>query len=936
VRAVGLASLALVCLVAPCVVAACDEHFPTPPPGGAPVSTGAPAIIEPAARKNASSSPIVFDPDPARCGAMGGVWTANGDLGTISLVDLDERVVRATIPLQQANCLASSSACDVRSIALSPDGAMLAAVDRTASTVSLVDPDRPTLQQTIHVGTHPRACVWDAANPRWLYVALEDDGAVAIVDRVLARVVYTIPVGRLPSGLAVSSSRRELYVPHRIDGVLTIVDLHERTVAADVPLADEPFSDAKKPNGKPFGFESLALTIDGGRAWLPHELLAPTHPFVFNETLFPAISVVDTLQRVEVQTNPNFAPVIDGRKNLFGGINLIGTDGQPEVFSQPCALVMHPNGLIGWGLACASEDLLVFDVNEGIATDTIRNLPGDHPVGLALDDTGQRLFVLSDQSHTLLTIDTATGSLVQHSRVYGEPISLLPAGDNDPVDPDLREGLKLFFRANSAKGAFATTGDGWISCGGCHLDGFESTNARFFEALVPSDPAKDAQIGHVGIAEFFSTEPVGAPAGTHDFLVALLEQGGLAPDRTGRVRTGEIDPNSTNLPAEALQMARGLARVVARDLPRQPTWLQASGVPNPVWDGEYCGGCHEAEYMAWRSSVHAHAASDAMFRFCLSKEQPLQGFCQGCHDPVSARLAAQNAAGAAAAGTGVTCLGCHDVEREIRAGGNGDLVSVAHADWGPSDDHKARALAALDRLRQPEFCGGCHQQFVPGVGLTSIATLDEYRASSYPGTSRCIDCHMQKTNGVADHRFPGGNVYLGETIGDDALVKAQQKNLSGAVQLDAKRVEGGVEVIVTNRGSGHSFPTGVTDIREPWVEVQELDASGAVLVRYGAPGEDGLLAADAARLGTDLASAEGALLYDHQLSKATRVPFELRVPPGGAQALFVAVPSAVPAASLQAVLYYRNVRTTYYRDATGDATGHAPDVVVASTRVEVP
>jgi predicted CXXCH cytochrome family protein len=321
-----------------------------------------------------------------------------------------------------------------------------------------------------------------------------------------------------------------------------------------------------------------------------------------------------------------------------------------------------------------------------------------------------------------------------------------------------------------------------------------------------------------------------------------------------------------------------------------------------------------------------------MFRFCLGKEQPLQGFCQGCHDPTSARLAP----GAVAVATGVTCLGCHDVEQQLRAGGNGDLVSVAHADWGPSEDHKARALAALDELREPEFCGGCHQQFVPGSGLMSIATLDEYHASSYEGKSRCVDCHMPKTNGVADHRFPGGNVFLGEAIGDLALVEAQRNNLSKTIQLDAQRVAGGVQVVVTNRGAGHSFPTGVTDIREPWVEVQELDGSGAVVQRYGAPGEDGLLPADAARLGTDIASADGGVLFDHTLSQATRVPFDLRVPAGGAQALFVAVPPGVPAASLQAVLYYRNVRTAYYRDATQDASGHAPDVVVATTRVQAP
>ena len=376
---------------------ACDEHFPTPPqPDAAPVPVSAsPAgIVSPAQRKNASSSRIAFDP------VRGGVWTANGDIGTVSYLDVDHR--------NSLNEIAVGS--DITSVALSPDAAWVAAVDRNGASVTLLDAEASSQpggsrspRSTIHVGGHPRACVWDAANPRWLYVTVEDDDTVAVVDRFLNQVAAVVPVGRLPSGLAVSSSRRELYVAHRIDATLTIVDLRQRDVVADVSLADEPFSDPKTPNGKPFAFEAPALTASGNTAWLPHELLAPTHPFVFDETLFPAVSVVDLMRRAEVQSNPNL-PNIAGRKNLFDAINLIGADGQPEVFSQPCAVAIHPSGFVAWALACASEDVLVFDVGAGIATDALRNLPVDHPVAMALDDTGQRLFV--PVSYTHLTLPT--------------------------------------------------------------------------------------------------------------------------------------------------------------------------------------------------------------------------------------------------------------------------------------------------------------------------------------------------------------------------------------------------------------------------------------------------------------------------------------------------------------------------------------------------
>ena len=108
----------------------------------------------------------------------------------------------------------------------------------------------------------------------------------------------------------------------------------------------------------------------------------------------------------------------------------------------------------------------------------------------------------------------------------------------------------------------------------------------------------------------------------------------------------------------------------------------------------------------------------------------------------------------------VAGLGHTDVATYIASGNvvftgarNGDLAAVSY-DW--TVDHKERALASLEQLRQPEFCGGCHQQFVPGTGLIAIGTLDEYHASSYAGQRKCVDCHMPaiQTEGV-----PGAMVH---------------------------------------------------------------------------------------------------------------------------------------------------------------------------------
>ncbi|MGD0526779.1 MAG: multiheme c-type cytochrome [Polyangiaceae bacterium] len=953
-------ALAAVGLASACSSTGTPAAAPTPEAGNDEVVTveaGPPALessppppIDASARLDCASSTIVFDH------LRGGVWTANGDVGTITYADIDKQAVVFEVPIGS----------NVTSVALSPDFTWVAAVDRTAATVSLVDATTGKIARSIAVGTHPRAAVWDAWDPRWLYVSLEDDGAVAVIDRTLGVLHHTVSVGRLPAGLAVSRLRDELAIAHRIDGDVSVLPLagvyapaDQGVPTIDIPLAFQPvLADDTQPNGTPFAQDSLAWTTDGNIVWTPHELLSNHHPFQFQRVLFPAVSVVDLSMRAEVQTDPNNSlGVIAGRKLLFGAIDIPDATGNTSIMSQPCAAVMHPNGLTAYVVACASEDLLTFDLTAGIAVDLLRNLPGDHPTGIALDALGQRAFIVDDQSHSLATLDTAGGSLVGHVSVIAGPLTLVA---KDPIAAPLRAGETLFFNANSSKNPLPTTGNNWMSCGGCHLDGFVSTNQFFFEALHADNPTSDAMIGHEGLSDMFSTAPTpAAPSfNPHDILSAMIDMGGLVPDRTGADRTGQVDPS--NPPAVAVTMAQETAYVVARDLPVGPSWLVAEG-GNPVtqYDEQWCGNCHAPEYAAWQLSAHAHSAADTMVLFVMGVEQKNRGpqyskQCAGCHDPVSLRLGDSSLS----SGRGITCLGCHDVTRLIRAGGNSDMEATSH-DW--TQDHLARAAASLTALKSPDFCAGCHEQFVPGTGLPAIGTLTEWQGSPFavaatpadagadaasgeappfialtsvgtPGTTTCVDCHMPDNgSGTHDHSVPGGNVYIAQTFNETAFATTVGNKLSSAVQLSASAAADGVHVLVMNVGAGHSFPTGVTDIREPYLEVQALDANGNLVATYGGPDSTGLVPLTAPRLGMDIADADGGVLYQHELTEATSVPFERLVPAQTSLELVIPLPDHLPMAAveLDAVLLYRNIRTQYYRAATGDATGHAPDVEVA-------
>lgn len=158
----------------------------------------------------------------------------------------------------------------------------------------------------------------------------------------------------------------------------------------------------------------------------------------------------------------------------------------------------------------------------------------------------------------------------------------------------------------------------------------------------------------------------------------------------------------------------------------------------------------------------------------------------------------------------------------------------------------------------PEFCGACHQQFLPesmgGAGPAAAHTqLPEWRASPYavegsPDFKTCNDCHMPwveaddpaATDGkVRSHRFPGANVAHAVKAGLPDQAAASLALLRDGVTLAVAPAAGAakpghvaVDVRVTNAGAGHRFPSGTTDISEAWLEVT-AEAGGARIFASG-------------------------------------------------------------------------------------------------------
>jgi tetratricopeptide (TPR) repeat protein len=207
--------------------------------------------------------------------------------------------------------------------------------------------------------------------------------------------------------------------------------------------------------------------------------------------------------------------------------------------------------------------------------------------------------------------------------------------------------------------------------------------------------------------------------------------------------------------------------------------------------------------------------------------------------------------------------------------------------------HKRQMLKPF--FRTSEFCTTCHKvsldrrvnnyRWLRGQNEfdkwhDSGVSLNASRTFYLPPNKRqCQDCHMPleeavlgdfaaKDGQVRSHRFVAANTALPFLRGDNETIERIENFLQDEklrVDIFSLRQDGQetvyalnrtqpaltpgeiveFDVVVRNKGVGHTFPGGTNDSNEGWLEVSLLDHNGAVLGLSGALGEDGHVDAEA-------------------------------------------------------------------------------------------
>ncbi|MBA2873914.1 beta-propeller fold lactonase family protein [Thermaerobacillus caldiproteolyticus] len=378
------------------------------------------------------------------------LYIANIDVNSVTILNAKTKKKEAEIPVGK----------EPRQLALSPDEQWLYVSCMHDDRVDVISLKEKKVVDHLKTGIEPFGLV-TSQDGKTLYVANYRSGTLSVFDLAAGKEKKEISIGDRPRALALTADGKKLYVTEYLDAKISVIDTKTNRVIKEIALAPSPDqADRKKSQGIPNTLEQIVIAPDGKKAYVPHLLTNIDTPINFEETVFPAISVID-LEKDEELT--------DERKELFAEINVSDVKNETIIVSNPYDIAFQPDGSKAYAIMSGSEDLVVFDLQRGgNATQILRRIEGNNPRGIVISPDGKTLFVHNAMSHDLAMIQTGGKSPYAKVKAVKGTIRLIA---KDSLSPLVREGKTIFYSANSDEFATNITGNNWMSCASCHSDG---------------------------------------------------------------------------------------------------------------------------------------------------------------------------------------------------------------------------------------------------------------------------------------------------------------------------------------------------------------------------------------------------------------------------------------------------------------------------------
>ncbi|MCW9035132.1 MAG: hypothetical protein OQJ97_12995 [Rhodospirillales bacterium] len=711
------------------------------------------------------------------------LYSANFDTGTVSLIERESGKRLAEIQVGG----------ELRRIALDEKKNLLAVTDYTGGRVVFIDLATNRVEKEVVVGHRPFGIVYDPKNNIFWTALFEDHRLIGLNKK--KGIIHNIKVEETPRGLALLNDGR-LLITHAMVGKVSLWDTRQKKpiLLKTIVLHETQDPDEFVSQGVPRILDDIAVSPDENEAWLPHVLWNFDHPFQFQSTIFPSVSLLALDKGQERE-------LIDRRKHLFKQINIIDTGNRTRIVSNPHDAAFSEDGKKVYVTLAGSEDLMVFDLlrrteitkkkkkrsnrrkgklNQGgaKAMQIFRHIPGSNPRGLVV--SRQDIFVQNAMSLDLVKLNR--GGEGPFSRVKLAKSEFSQLVEKDPIPAALRRGKTTFNSGNTDKSKqFPIAGDFWMSCQSCHVDGFNFTNGYLYNS-TPTDIYKNAVIGHKDLSKMVAGDFVG------DYLRIIQgTQGGMGHDP----RDGADKPNLDKPPKNIIAQMEDLHTFVNSkgNLPLTSTWLRLDDERKVIHEKEWvnsaaCAECHSDMFDQWADSLHRLMGdSNPYYKVVEEVAAQTEGeefrkWCMGCHHPqgLLSGLTATIEKGHMFEKGGKTlfealeknepdldegtgCLFCHRITKlesasSSKGGANASFtVNVKDREqyffennsnpilnWVGNQQINAKPEVHTKSYLQPfykdsELCSTCHNEFAPGSGSLIVDTYGEWEKSDYNNPS---------------------------------------------------------------------------------------------------------------------------------------------------------------------------------------------------------
>ena len=340
--------------------------------------------------------------------------------GTISVIDTQKRHVVGEYPVGKS----------VVALAGTPDGRTLAAVDKLANELILMDRHGSRLEVRSRVGlpAQPTNLLLSPDGTYWL-VPSRWARLITRVDQASGQRVGEISLDFSPHGVIVLPGGKTLLVADAFGGQLALVDLETEQVVRRTSVPGHNLRGfALTPSGKELLVTQMLIT----------ESAATTRDNVFwGIAMTSNVRVIPVAALRDVEKNP----VREAHTHFFGDPNNGAGDPEAmEILSDGTAIVC----LAGVGEVA---------VGRYYPYGFLRITVGKRPSALAINAADNIAYVANAHSDSISIVDIQRRSVVTTIALWEEPQLSLA-----------EEGERSFFDARLSL-------DGWFSCHSCHTDG---------------------------------------------------------------------------------------------------------------------------------------------------------------------------------------------------------------------------------------------------------------------------------------------------------------------------------------------------------------------------------------------------------------------------------------------------------------------------------